>query len=67
MEIPVHIERSKHGSTYRVFCPDLPGCSATDATVEGALDVLRRRIGDYFGSTASAPVPPGVRRTVIVV
>lgn len=55
MQLPVHIKHSEFG-TVQAFCPDLPGCSASAATVEDALEMVRRRVGDYFAaSTRRAP------------
>lgn len=44
----------------QAFCPDLPGCSAAAATVDGALDLLRRRVREYFSASARR-VPKGTR------
>jgi predicted RNase H-like HicB family nuclease len=66
MHIPVHIQSSKPGHGVRVFCPDIPGCSATGASVDQALSVLRRRIDAHFARSASEVPPPGVTTTVIV-
>jgi hypothetical protein len=66
MEIPVHIQDPRDGGSVRAFCPDLPGCSATADNADAALEVLRRRVADYFSRDADRPSTPGTRRTVIV-
>ena len=56
MRLPVHIRSSEARGTVQVFCPDLPGCSASAPTVEEALELLRTRLQEYFaGSTRRAP------------
>ena len=66
MEIPVLIQPSRDGESVRAYCPDLPGCSATADSVDAVLDVLRRRVTDYFTRDAEVSAPPGMRRTMIV-
>ncbi|MCA9592267.1 MAG: type II toxin-antitoxin system HicB family antitoxin [Myxococcales bacterium] len=66
MEFPVLIQPSPAGDSVQAFCPDLPGCSATATSVDEALEVLGRRINDYFARDAEEALPPGMRRTVIV-
>ena len=65
MKFPVHIQKSRGGDAVVAFCPDLPGCSATAASADAALDVLKQRIVDYFARDAARPAFPGTRRTAI--
>ena len=65
MEIPVLIQNSRNGEAVRVFCPDLPGCSATATTLDAALARLRQRVAFHFTRDAARTLPPGTRRTVI--
>jgi predicted RNase H-like HicB family nuclease len=44
----------------QAFCPDLPGCSASAATEQQALLILRGRIGQHFAARARV-VPPRTR------
>lgn len=64
MKIPVLLRRSQHTGSVQAYCPDLPGCSAHGHTEADALELLRRRVADYF-ATNRRPVPPGERRTVL--
>jgi predicted RNase H-like HicB family nuclease len=64
MKIPVLLRRARQTGAFQAYCPDLPGCSAHAATEADALDLLRRRIADYFDGQ-QRPVPPGERRTVL--
>ena len=59
MQLPVHIQKGVSG-TVKAFCPDLPGCSASAATVEDALDLLRRRVRECFSASARR-APKGTR------
>lgn len=54
MKIPVHVRDDSRGSV-QVFCPDLPGCSATGTDVDSALAILRSRIEAYFAPSRRAP------------
>jgi hypothetical protein len=64
MQLPVHVQHGPGG--VKVFCPDLPGCSATAPTVEEALARLRRRIHDTFARSAGR-APAGTRVITIEV
>jgi hypothetical protein len=57
MQLPVHVKHSEPRGTVQAFCPDLPGCSASATTLDDALELLRRRVREYFASsTRRAPV-----------
>jgi predicted RNase H-like HicB family nuclease len=58
MKVTVHL-RSKSGAVI-AFCPDLPGCSASAPTQAEALELLRRRVGEYF-TTGTSNALPGTR------
>lgn len=60
------IQSSRDGDVVRVYCPDLPGCSATATTLEAALERLRQRVTFHFARDTERPLPPGTRRTVMV-
>jgi predicted RNase H-like HicB family nuclease len=64
MKISVLLRRGRHTGSVQAYCPDLPGCSAHGASEEDALELLRRRIADYFAA-GWRPVPPGERRAVL--
>jgi predicted RNase H-like HicB family nuclease len=66
MRLPVHIQHSAAPRGVRVFCPDLPGCSATAPTVEEALERLVRRIDEYFAASRRH-APAGTRVVTIEV
>lgn len=60
MKLPVHIRHDEARGTVQVFCPDLPGCSASASNVDAALALLRRRIDEYFAASARR-APAGTR------
>jgi predicted RNase H-like HicB family nuclease len=64
MRVPVHVQQRESQGSVQVFCPDLPGCSAAAPTMEEALELLRRRIGEYF--TASTRRAPAGTRIVTI-
>jgi hypothetical protein len=66
MEIAVHLQPSQNADAIVAFCPDLPGCSAVGKTQDAALSLLRERVVRMLSGSAQAPLPPGTRRTVIV-
>lgn len=57
MKLQVFVEMSRETGLFRVYCPELPGCSAAEDSREEALEELRRRIRDHFRSARR--VPPG--------
>jgi predicted RNase H-like HicB family nuclease len=65
MKLAVHIREASHGPV-QVYCPDLPGCSASGPTAQVALELLRRRIDAYFADAARR-TPPGTRVITIEV
>jgi predicted RNase H-like HicB family nuclease len=60
MKLPVHIRQSSTHGAVQAFCPDLPGCSASAPSVEQALELLKRRVDDYFAASARR-APAGTR------
>jgi predicted RNase H-like HicB family nuclease len=66
MQVPVHIRSSEARGTVQVFCPDLPGCSASAPTVEEALELLRTRVREYF-TISTRRAPAGTRVITIEV
>ena len=52
MQVLVHIRNKRE--FVQVFCPDLPGCSATASSETEALRLLRLRIDDYFTTEPKA-------------
>jgi predicted RNase H-like HicB family nuclease len=66
MQLPVHIKQSEARGSVQVFCPDLPGCSASAPTVDDALELLRRRVREFFAASARR-APAGTRIVTIEV
>jgi predicted RNase H-like HicB family nuclease len=66
MHLPVHVHQSDPRGPVKVFCPDLPGCSAAAPSVEVALELLRRRVRAYFAASTRR-VPAGTRIVTIEV
>jgi predicted RNase H-like HicB family nuclease len=58
MKVNVHVRRQS--GAVQVFCPDLPGCSASAPTEDEALKKLRARVDEYFAVRART-LPPGTR------
>jgi predicted RNase H-like HicB family nuclease len=63
MKIAVHV-RQAQDSKVVAWCPDLPGCTATGASADEALERLKRSVSDWFEGDRR-PLPPGTRRIAI--
>ena len=66
MQLVVHVKQSDPRGAVQVFCPDVPGCSASASTVDEALELLRRRVRDVFAASARRS-PAGARVLTIEV
>lgn len=64
MKVPVVLEPSARTGRIQAYCPDLPGCSASGDTELDALELLRRRITEYFARSSHRPAP-GARTTTV--
>jgi predicted RNase H-like HicB family nuclease len=58
MKLPIVVQTRPGGVL--VYCPDLPGCSASAGTQDEAVRRLRERIASCFSTSAASP-PPGTR------
>jgi predicted RNase H-like HicB family nuclease len=65
MKVPIYIRSNVEVGSVQAWSPDLPGLSAGAATVEEALELIRRRLAGYFDSSRSASLPPGTRRVEV--
>jgi hypothetical protein len=60
MQLTVHVKQPHPQGPVQVFCPDVPGCSAAAASLDDALELLRRRVRDVFAASARR-APAGAR------
>jgi predicted RNase H-like HicB family nuclease len=66
MKVAVVLEPSTRTRRVRAYCPDLPGCSAVADSEPDALELLRRRIAEYFAASVRRAAP-GTRTTTVEV
>ena len=55
MKLNVHILSRQ--DTVQVYCPDLPGCSASAQTEKDAITLLQKRIDEYFAARVRVMLP----------